>query len=433
MGEFNQVAGGLLGFLAGVARASQELQQRKSQERLALLQILGRDPTREVTVAGPEARQPTNPFQRLLGAGQFQPSGGSPVVELGGTPLVAQSFGTEGLSELAASLTPEEQQDPIIQARLRSGGNPQEIRLQVAQRREQLTQMKATRDLAERRVGTQERGLELREQEATARRAERQATRTQRQEERTQDRAERQATRELLAQNRELQQEQIRLRIEERKRKNAGILLPSEQRKTALDLRSNIRQEPAFKDFAGARQAFNIILGGAKRAQEATKVRTDAEGTTAATDTNQAANLADLALISGFARLLDPGSVVRPSEFATVQRSRAVIARLETLRARVERGEQLLPRERREFVRTARTIMREYIQITEKEIGPIYRGLAQSAKIPFSDVFVNPRNVLQGDDEDLGTDTPAVPEAAGNLDVGGTMTLPDGTVIRRKN
>ena len=395
MGEGLQALSGFLGFLSGVANASQALQQQKAQERLALLQLLGRDPTRQLTVATAAEQQPTNPFQRLLGAGQFQPTGGSPVAELGGTPIVARPFGTEGLPELAATLTPEEQSDRIIQALLRSGQNPQDISLKVAQRREQLQQMQRTGDIQERRLGVQEQSLDARKEEAEQRRAERKAARQQRQQEREKDKAARAQTRALIEQNRTLQQQQIQARIEEQKRKTAGILTPTEQRKTALDLRSNIRQEPAFKDFAGARQAFNVILGGFKRAKEAGA-------------NTQQANLADLALISGFARLLDPGSVVRPSEFETVRQSRAVLDRLLTLRARVERGEQLKPKERAEFVRTARAIMREYITVAEKEIGPIYRRLAQSAKIPFRDVFVNPQDVLGGADippDDVTTET----------------------------
>ena len=398
MGEGLQALSGFLGFLSGVANASQALQQQKAQERLALLQLLGRDPTRELTVASAAEQQPTNPFQRLLGAGQFQPTGGSPVAELGGTPIVARPRSTD-ITALTATLTPEEQQDPIIRARLaqvsRGALSEADAQLLIAQRREQKQQTQRTGDIQERRLGVQEQSLAARKEEAEQRRAERKAARQQRQQEREEDKAARAQTRALIEQNRALQQQQIQARIEEQKRKTAGILTPTEQRKTALDLRSNIRQEPAFKDFAGARQAFNVILGGFKRAKEA--------GTNA-----QQANLADLALISGFARLLDPGSVVRPSEFETVRQSRAVLDRLLTLRARVERGEQLKPKERAEFVRTARTIMREYITIAEKEIGPIYRRLAQSAKIPFRDVFVNPQDVLGGADippDDVTTET----------------------------
>lgn len=137
------------------------------------------------------------------------------------------------------------------------------------------------------------------------------------------------------------------------------------ERKRRGEIRGQVLREPAFKDFSGARQAFNIIKSGVA----------------------QKSNFGDLALINGFARLLDPGSVVRPSEFETVRSVQPIVSRLEVLLPRIKAGEQLTPRDRASVERAANAIMKEYIQTVRDELNPVFGPIAREAGIPLGELF----------------------------------------------
>lgn len=143
-----------------------------------------------------------------------------------------------------------------------------------------------------------------------------------------------------------------------------------DQRRTArLGIRQGILREPSFRDLAGARQGFNTIEAGF-RAQN---------------------NFGDLAMINGLARMLDPGSVVRPAEFATVQAARGLLEQMRGAFARVFRGEQLTTQERIQIRTLAQRILGNYISEVVKQVGPVFRPLAEEARIPFRELFVDPR------------------------------------------
>jgi hypothetical protein len=62
----------------------------------------------------------------------------------------------------------------------------------------------------------------------------------------------------------------------------------------------------------------------------------------------------DIALITGFMKMLDPGSVVRETEFATARDTAGLYTRLENSLKKAESGQFLQPKQREEFVNLAR-------------------------------------------------------------------------------
>lgn len=61
----------------------------------------------------------------------------------------------------------------------------------------------------------------------------------------------------------------------------------------------------------------------------------------------------DIALVTSFMKMLDPGSVVRETEFATAANAGGLLARLSTIADKVQSGQFLTPQQRTDFQRLA--------------------------------------------------------------------------------
>lgn len=107
--------------------------------------------------------------------------------------------------------------------------------------------------------------------------------------------------------------------------------------KAESDLRKEYAGLPATKDFSLQSQAYGRIVESASDPSPA----------------------GDLALIFNYMKVLDPGSVVRESEFATAQNAAAVPDRVRNMYNRVMEGERLNPEQRRDFVRRATKLYKE--------------------------------------------------------------------------
>lgn len=118
--------------------------------------------------------------------------------------------------------------------------------------------------------------------------------------------------------------------------------LTEEQTKQLTDLRKEYTGLPATKDFAKQATAYDRVVQSA-------------------TDPSAAG---DLSLIFNFMKVLDPGSVVRESEFATAAGARAALTRAEGAGTvvpafvaqavqRLETGQMLLPEQRNDFLTRA--------------------------------------------------------------------------------
>lgn len=71
----------------------------------------------------------------------------------------------------------------------------------------------------------------------------------------------------------------------------------------------------------------------------------------------------DIALITGFMKMLDPGSVVRETEFATARDTAGLYTRLENSLKKAESGQFLQPKQREEFVNLAK----QYYESAQKK------------------------------------------------------------------
>jgi hypothetical protein len=120
------------------------------------------------------------------------------------------------------------------------------------------------------------------------------------------------------------------------------------------------------KDFVTIRDSFNRVAASARDPSAA----------------------GDLALIFNYMKILDPGSVVRESEFATAQNAAGIPERLRSQYNRVLSGERLGDTQRTDFVNRARDLMKAQTN-SQLALESEYRGIAQRAGIKEQDVVVD--------------------------------------------
>ena len=107
----------------------------------------------------------------------------------------------------------------------------------------------------------------------------------------------------------------------------------------------------------------------------------------------------DLALIFNFMKVLDPGSVVRESEFATAESASAWLQEAEgsgtpvprpiasAIRS-MESGQRLSPQQRQDFVGQARGLMGSQLE-SQRELEQQFTGLAERKRIDPQDVVID--------------------------------------------
>ena len=115
----------------------------------------------------------------------------------------------------------------------------------------------------------------------------------------------------------------------------------------------------------------------------------------------------DIALITGFMKMLDPGSVVRETEFATARDTAGLYTRLENSLKKAESGQFLQPSQRNEFVNLAK----QYLDSAQKKAGEDKKALGVVVK----NYRLNPDNVF-GPEQAAPSDIPPMI----NVIVGGT-------------
>jgi hypothetical protein len=105
----------------------------------------------------------------------------------------------------------------------------------------------------------------------------------------------------------------------------------------------------------------------------------------------------DIALITSFMKMLDPGSVVRETEFATARDTAGLYTRLENSLKKAESGQFLQPNQRKEFVDLAK----QYLDSAQKKAGDDKKALGVVVK----NYKLNPENVF-GPEEKPATPLP---------------------------
>lgn len=137
---------------------------------------------------------------------------------------------------------------------------------------------------------------------------------------------------------------------------------------------------PKLSDIAGQRKEFT------KLSDDFIKLR-DAIGKVEQATLDPSA-AGDLALIFNFMKILDPGSVVRESEFATAQNAAGVPERIRAQFNRVLSGERLGDVQRADFADTANRL---FASQTEKQVAleESFRNIAINSNIDPEDVIID--------------------------------------------
>jgi len=156
-----------------------------------------------------------------------------------------------------------------------------------------------------------------------------------------------------------------RLGLEERQR-------TQQEQKQAREKESSLRKEfnalPNVKDARTAATSFR-------------KVQNIVEGAPTA--------IGDVGLVFAIAKVLDPGSVVREGEFATIESSQALMDRIGLQVNRVKKGERLTPAQRTQMLSLAESQMLAYAAAVEQERRR-YIPIAMSQGLEVSRVLLNP-------------------------------------------
>jgi len=137
---------------------------------------------------------------------------------------------------------------------------------------------------------------------------------------------------------------------------------------------------PKLSDVGGVRKEFTKLSGDFIKIRDAFKKvqRSGADPTAAG----------DLALIFNFMKILDPGSVVRESEFATAQNSGSVPSRIRAQYNKILRGERLDDIQRKDFVDRSKQLF-EGQRTSQIALEKSFNTLATSQGMKPEDVVID--------------------------------------------
>lgn len=178
---------------------------------------------------------------------------------------------------------------------------------------------------------------------------------------------------------------------------------PYKDMKQKADVEEGLR-----KEIASAAKDYIVIRDSAAKLEEIAKNPSAAS---------------DIALIFSYMKALDPGSVVRETEFATAQNAAGVPDRLRNTFNRVLNGERLNPTQRQDFLNQARTIASKQFEAHTRTLNH-FRDVSKR-------LGVDERNVIQAEPAPIGRNgarpaspTDQTPRVASDADYD---ALPSGT------
>lgn len=152
------------------------------------------------------------------------------------------------------------------------------------------------------------------------------------------------------------------VRIEEKQAaSDEGLTL---QQKIAEEARLRGEYTKRTEDLAAAERNFQIIQ----------------------TSANDNSGAGDIALVTSFMKMLDPGSVVRETEFATAANSAGLLSQLKALSTKIESGQFLTTEQRKDFNRLAG----KYLQAAKDQEVPV----RESYQAIIDNYGLNPVNVF---------------------------------------
>lgn len=125
-----------------------------------------------------------------------------------------------------------------------------------------------------------------------------------------------------------------------------------------------------------------------KEFQGRSKMYSELQGTfnTLQASANSANGPGDIALITGFMKMLDPGSVVRETEFATARDTAGLFTQLQNRLEKAQNGQLLSPQQRKQYV----ALSQEYLDAAKKKADQEKKDLG----IVVKNYRLNPENVF---------------------------------------
>jgi ribosomal protein L22 len=125
-----------------------------------------------------------------------------------------------------------------------------------------------------------------------------------------------------------------------------------------------------------------------KEWQGRSKMYSELQGTfnTLQASANSANGPGDIALITGFMKMLDPGSVVRETEFATARDTAGLFTQLQNRLEKAQNGQLLSPKQRSEYV----DLSQKYLDSAQKKAEQEKKDLG----IVVKNYRLNPENVF---------------------------------------
>jgi hypothetical protein len=152
--------------------------------------------------------------------------------------------------------------------------------------------------------------------------------------------------------------------------------LTSSEDAPSLSDKAGIRKEftSLSQDFVATRDAFGKLSAANAQADKTRKEGKDAP-------------LADIAMIFGFMKMLDPRSIVQQGEIASTQNAAGVPDRIRNLYNRVRAGNSLSPDQRQEILDQAGALMMVQLR-GQRNLEDRYRGIASRAGVGTSEDVV---------------------------------------------
>lgn len=138
---------------------------------------------------------------------------------------------------------------------------------------------------------------------------------------------------------------------------------PTKEERITTGLRREFEAQPVVKSFSDVQAAFGKVSEASKGGSPAT----------------------DLSMLYNYAKLLDPGSVVRESEFQTMAQTGAFGDKVAAAVKRVSVGERLTDAQRADFVKAAKQQFNVYGKQFD-ETAARYEGLAKKSGVSPEDV-----------------------------------------------
>ena len=137
----------------------------------------------------------------------------------------------------------------------------------------------------------------------------------------------------------------------------------------------------------------------------------------------------DIALVTSFMKMLDPGSVVRETEFATASNASGLLTQLSNLAEKAKKGTFLDPKQRQDFLNLAK----KYLDAADKNEAKVrnqYENIVDQYKLDYQNVFGVPKGQKPSG---AAASTGATPEGGGTMEApfaaNPVVNIPTGTPV----